>query len=259
MISPHVKVTFSEPMLDSSISTNTFTLRIADTTTKLGGAVSHSSDHKTATFGPSVNLATLTKYVATISTGATDLAGNTLSEIKKWSFTTGGVAQSDTSPSKVISATPAGSASTHPTVPSSLQSHSKNSELPVIKNAEKEIASPISTNNPPIAKDDRLIAMANRPVVGKILDNDIDPDGNTLKIISVTSPTKNDGTVITNKNGTVTFRPAKDFTGIDSFTYTVTDGEGKNDQGKVSFNVKASIEQHSQEKIIPEQLLPRNS
>ena len=35
-----IKVTFSEPMLPSSVSTNTFTLRIADTTTKLGGAVS---------------------------------------------------------------------------------------------------------------------------------------------------------------------------------------------------------------------------
>ena len=35
-----IKATFSEPMLASSVSTNTFTLRIADTTTKLGGAVS---------------------------------------------------------------------------------------------------------------------------------------------------------------------------------------------------------------------------
>ena len=35
-----IKVTFSEPMLPSSVSTNTFTLRIADTTTKLGGDVS---------------------------------------------------------------------------------------------------------------------------------------------------------------------------------------------------------------------------
>ncbi len=51
-----IKVTFSEPMLASSISSNTFTLRIADTTTKLGGAVSLSSDRKTATFDPSANL-----------------------------------------------------------------------------------------------------------------------------------------------------------------------------------------------------------
>jgi len=83
-----IKVTFSEPVLSSSVSTSTFTLRIADTTTKLGGAVSLSSDGKTATFDPSANLATSTRYAATISTGAKDLAGNALSQSKKWSFTT---------------------------------------------------------------------------------------------------------------------------------------------------------------------------
>jgi hypothetical protein len=83
-----IKVTFSEPMLASSVSTNTFTLRIADTTTKLGGAVSLSQDGKTATFDPSPDLASSTRYVATIFTGAKDLAGNALSESKKWSFTT---------------------------------------------------------------------------------------------------------------------------------------------------------------------------
>ena len=83
-----IKVMFSEPMLESSISTSTFTLRIADTTTTIGGQVSLSSDGKTATFDPSSNLATSTRYVATIFTGAKDLAGNTLSQSKKWSFST---------------------------------------------------------------------------------------------------------------------------------------------------------------------------
>ena len=203
---------------------------------------------------PHLISATSTRYVATISTGAKDVAGNALSESKKWSFTTGGVAQSDTTPSTVASTNPAGGASTHPSVASSSQSqsHSKDSkDLPVIKNAEKEIVSTITTNNAPIAKDDRLRSVANMPVVGKILDNDIAPDGNKLKIISVTSPTKNHGTVIINKNDTVTFLPATDFAGIDSFTYTVSDGDGKKDNGKVSIIVKAPIEQHSQEKINP--------
>src|SRR6476620_4459503 len=88
-----IKVTFSEPMLSSSVSTSTFTLRIADTPTTLGGVVSLSSDGKTGSFDPTANLASSTRYVATISTGAKDLAGNALSESKKWSFTTA-VAQS---------------------------------------------------------------------------------------------------------------------------------------------------------------------
>jgi len=33
-------------------------------------------------------------------------------------------------------------------------------------------------------------------------------------------------------------------------TYTVSDGEGKTDLGRVSINIQAPIEQHSQEKVI---------
>ena len=179
-----------------------------------------------------------------------DLAGNALSQSKKWSFSAGGVAQSDTTASTFASTNSTGGL-THPSVSTSSQSQSHSKNSPVIKNAEKETGPTITTNNPPIAKDDRLRAVENRPVVGKILDNDIDPDGNKLKIISVTSPTKNHGTVIINKNDTVTFLPATDFVGIDSFTYILSDGHGKNDIGKVSIIVKAPIEQHSQKKINP--------
>ena len=50
-----IKVTFSEPMSSSSVSTSTFTLRIADTPTTLGGVVSLSSDGKTGSFDPTAN------------------------------------------------------------------------------------------------------------------------------------------------------------------------------------------------------------
>src|SRR2546425_1123168 len=43
----------------------------------------------TATFRPAANLAPLTTYTATISTGAKDLAGNALAADSVWSFTTG--------------------------------------------------------------------------------------------------------------------------------------------------------------------------
>ena len=56
-----IKVTFSEPMLSSSVSTNTFTLRVADTPTNLGGVVSLSSDGKTGSFDPSANLSFFNK------------------------------------------------------------------------------------------------------------------------------------------------------------------------------------------------------
>ena len=55
--------------------------------------------------------------------------------------------------------------------------------------------------------------------------------------LDVTSPTKNDGTVIINKNGTVTFLPATDFTGIDSFIYTTSDGKDCKKDGGIWFDL----------------------
>ena len=90
-------------------------------------------------------------------------------------------------------------------------------------------------NHPPVAKDDRLRIEANNQVVASILDNDNDPDGDKLNIISVTSPTKKGSTVTINDNGTVTFLPARNIVGADTFSYIISDGKGKTDNGK-SFN-----------------------
>src|SRR3989442_15788761 len=46
----------------------------------------------TATFTPVANLAPLAAYTATITTGATDLAGNALAANLVWSFTTAATA-----------------------------------------------------------------------------------------------------------------------------------------------------------------------
>src|SRR2546426_1152837 len=77
----------------STINTSIFTLKQG--TTPVAGTVSYSG--VTATFAPAANLAPLTTYTATISTGAKDLAGNALSTDMSWSFTTG-VAPDTTAP-----------------------------------------------------------------------------------------------------------------------------------------------------------------
>ena len=96
------------------------------------------------------------------------------------------------------------------------------------------------SNHPPVARDDRLGTASNKPVVGAILNNDLDPDGDKLKIISASSPTKIGGTVTINNNGTITFLPANDFAGIDTFSYTISDGKGKSDKGKVSVTITST-------------------
>lgn len=98
-----------------------------------------------------------------------------------------------------------------------------------------------SPNNSPLAKDDRVRSESNNQVLVKVLGNDKDPDGDKLNIISVSSPTKNGATVTINNNGTITFVPAADFAGVDSFSYEISDGKGKSDKAKASIIVKPLI------------------
>src|SRR2546427_529901 len=66
---------------------NTSTFIVMQGATPVAGAVSYVNG--TATFTPADNLAPLTTYTATISTGARDLAGNALTSDISWTFTTG--------------------------------------------------------------------------------------------------------------------------------------------------------------------------
>jgi hypothetical protein len=86
-----VSATFSKAMDPLTISTATFTLQASGPplAPALVGTVSYDASSRTATFTPSVNLAINTQYTATVTTGAADLAGNTLAADKVWSFTTG--------------------------------------------------------------------------------------------------------------------------------------------------------------------------
>ncbi len=112
----------------------------------------------------------------------------------------------------------------------------------------------IENNLGPIAIDDRAVTESNTPVVAKVLLNDKDPDGDNLKITSV-SDSKHGAIVTINKNGTITFLPASNFAGRDTFTYTIADGKGKLDKAKVSINVMLDREQIRQidKQVIVEQ------
>jgi hypothetical protein len=56
-----------------------------------------------------------------------------------------------------------------------------------------------------------------------IVNNDFDADGNSLSASVVASPA-NGSLISFNANGTFTYRPNTSFTGIDTFTYKVSDG-----------------------------------
>jgi len=87
-INKAINATFSEAMDSGTINTATFTVA-GPASAPVTGTVSYDTTGNVATFTPASNLATNTPYTATITTGATDLAGNTLASDFVWMFTTG--------------------------------------------------------------------------------------------------------------------------------------------------------------------------
>lgn len=88
-ITSTVTATFSEAMDPSTITDQTLTLSMPGEVGQVpvSGTVTYSGT--TATFTPSALLFYETTYTATITTGAKDLAGNSIASPYTWSFTTG--------------------------------------------------------------------------------------------------------------------------------------------------------------------------
>ncbi len=79
-------------------------------------------------------------------------------------------------------------------------------------------------NNLPIAVNDTANTNENQAVVINVVNNDSDPDGDSLTIFDVSEA--NNGLVTNNEDGTITYTPNNDFFGSDSFAYTIDDGNG---------------------------------
>ncbi len=79
-------------------------------------------------------------------------------------------------------------------------------------------------NDAPVAIDDLASTDEDTPVMIVVLANDADVDGDSLSVASVGKASH--GTVAVNPDSTVTYAPALNYTGMDSFVYTVSDGAG---------------------------------
>ncbi len=92
-------------------------------------------------------------------------------------------------------------------------------------------------NDPPVAADDSASvsedSAANQIFV---LGNDADIDGDTLTVVSVTQPANGSASA---QLGHVTYTPDADYNGPDSFTYTITDGQGGMSTATVTVSVGA--------------------
>ena len=94
------------------------------------------------------------------------------------------------------------------------------------------------TNDAPNAVDEGVVTAEDTPIVSSVLANDSDPESDPLIIVSVTQPTN--GTVVNNGNGTITYTPFPNFSGVDSYTYTIHDGNGGTDTATVTVTVGGS-------------------
>jgi hypothetical protein len=91
------------------------------------------------------------------------------------------------------------------------------------------------TNHPPIANPDTANVTEGNTVVIPVLANDSDIDGDVLTVGS-TSP--DSGAVITiNANQTISYTPNAGTCGVDTFTYTISDGRG----GAASADVTVTV------------------
>ena len=82
----------------------------------------------------------------------------------------------------------------------------------------------ITYNNPPVANNDSATTNEDTTINVNVLTNDVDVDSDPLSVVSVTQGTH--GSVLLNAGNTIGYTPLPNFNGKDSFTYTISDGNG---------------------------------
>ena len=108
-------------------------------------------------------------------------------------------------------------------------------------------------NEHPVAVDDEARTIEDEAVTVDVLANDMDPDGDLLHVESVSAASN--GAVSRAPDGGVTYTPAADFHGTDTFTYVVSDGEGLTATATVTVTVLPVNDAPVAVGTIPDQML----
>lgn len=90
-------------------------------------------------------------------------------------------------------------------------------------------------NDPPVANDLNASTTEDTPLNGVVTAGD--PDGDIL-MFSLGTPSTN-GTAMVNPDGSFAYTPAANFAGMDSFTVSVSDGNGGSDTATVTVDVSS--------------------
>ena len=92
-------------------------------------------------------------------------------------------------------------------------------------------------NDAPIAKDDSARVDEDKSVVINVLANDSDIDKDKLTIKSFTTPKY--GKVVKNDKEELIYTPNENYNGSDSFSYTISDGNGAEASAKVAIKINS--------------------
>ncbi|WP_155948661.1 Ig-like domain-containing protein, partial [Mycobacterium sp. URHB0044] len=95
----------------------------------------------------------------------------------------------------------------------------------------------VAGNSAPIGAGDAFSGAEDNPVSGNVLTNDTDPQNTPLTAILGTGPAH--GTVMLATNGSFTYTPAANYSGVDSFTYQASDGTAVSESATVTITVTA--------------------
>ncbi len=91
-------------------------------------------------------------------------------------------------------------------------------------------------NDRPEANDDRATTAEDEAIAIPVLDNDVDLDGDPLRVLSV-SLAGHGTTRVTADGASISYAPAPDYNGHDRFTYVVADEGGLSDTAAVQITV----------------------
>lgn len=93
----------------------------------------------------------------------------------------------------------------------------------------------IANSAPDAVNDSRTVTM-NTPSTFDPRTNDTDPDGQTVSVIAVSTPSHGSASIGA-YGASVTYTPTTGYTGADSFTYTIADTVGATDTATISITV----------------------
>ena len=94
----------------------------------------------------------------------------------------------------------------------------------------------LRVSNPvPVANDDAFTTPYLTVLHGSVAGNDSDPDGDPLSFSVLVGPSH--GSLILSPNGQFSYNPSVGFSGLDSFTYRVTDQDGASASARVRITV----------------------